>query len=51
MRVGSHRISVLRQHNHFLLDEQRIEWDDQVWLSWSADDGYILEGMQDEDGI
>ncbi|WP_239978358.1 ABC transporter ATP-binding protein [Candidatus Similichlamydia epinepheli] len=51
IRVGSHRISVLRQHNHFLLDEQRIEWGNQVWLSWSADDGYILEGMQDEDGI
>ncbi|RDB31507.1 ABC transporter ATP-binding protein [Candidatus Similichlamydia laticola] len=48
IRVGIHRLSVLRQHNHFLLDEQRISWKDQVWLSWSADDGYILESTKEE---
>lgn len=40
--VGGHKISVIRQHSRFHLDEKPIQWKEQVWISWHADDGYIL---------
>lgn len=49
VRVNEHRIAVNRQHNHFLLDEQSIEWNDPVWLSWSADDGFMMDRFQKSD--
>ncbi len=47
VRVKHHRIAVNRQHNHFLLDEKAIEWKDTVWLSWSADDGFMMDRAGD----
>ncbi|MBA3603384.1 MAG: ABC transporter ATP-binding protein [Parachlamydiaceae bacterium] len=41
--VGSHKISLTKQHRHFLLDETTIQWKDQVWIWWHADDGFILQ--------
>jgi spermidine/putrescine transport system ATP-binding protein len=49
VRVGETRISVSRQHNRFLLDEQPISWEDEVWISWHADDGFMLERYSEED--
>ncbi len=43
VRVHDYRIAVSRQHSKFLLDEQPITWGDEVWLSWHADDGFMLE--------
>jgi spermidine/putrescine transport system ATP-binding protein len=40
--VGSHKISVIQQHSRFHLDETPITWKDKVWISWHADDGFIL---------
>lgn len=45
--IGSHKISVTKQHRHFLLDEKTIQWEDSVWIWWHADDGYILERNED----
>lgn len=45
--VGTHKISVTKQHRHFLLDEKTIQWKDQVWIWWHADDGFILERNED----
>ena len=40
--VGSRRITVLQQHARFQLDTKPIRWDETVWLSWHADDGYMI---------
>lgn len=40
--VDGHKISVNQQHSRFHLDEKPIEWEDSVWISWHADDGFIL---------
>lgn len=43
VRVGVYRVEVVRLHRRFLLDEKPIDWDEPVWLTWHADDGYMLE--------
>lgn len=43
VRVQDHRISVDQQHSRYLLDRQPIRWNEKVWLSWHADDGYMLD--------
>ncbi len=52
--TGEHRddcweLSVLQVHSRFLLDQQPIMWDQKAWLSWHADDGYMLENYDEED--
>ena len=42
-------LSVLQVHSRFLLDQQPITWDQKVWLSWHADDGYMLENYDEKD--
>ena len=42
-RVEGNRIAVNRPHRRFSLDEKPIKWDDEVWISWHADDGFMLE--------
>jgi spermidine/putrescine transport system ATP-binding protein len=49
IRVGDHRIAVNRQHRRFLLDERTITWQDRVWLSWHADDAFMLERYRASD--
>ena len=49
VRAGEYRISVIRQHSRFLLDEKPITWQDHVWLSWHADDGFMLEKYSEAD--
>ncbi|NLZ60762.1 MAG: ABC transporter ATP-binding protein [Lentisphaerae bacterium] len=43
------RISLTRQHSRFMLDERVIQWKDQVFVSWLADDGFMLERYSEED--
>ncbi|MBA3238600.1 MAG: ABC transporter ATP-binding protein [Parachlamydiaceae bacterium] len=45
--VGSRKISITKQHRHFLLDEKTLQWEDRVWIWWYADDGFILERNED----
>jgi len=42
-------LSVLQVHSRYLLDTTPITWDDEVWLSWHADDGYMLENYDERD--
>jgi len=49
VRVGEYRLEIFQQHSRFLLDEKPILWKDDVWISWSADDGYMLERYSEED--
>ncbi|HPT15841.1 MAG TPA: ABC transporter ATP-binding protein [Kiritimatiellia bacterium] len=53
VRTGDYRTSVIRQHSRFLLDEKPIRWGEKVWISWHADDGFMLEkySAQDENLI
>ncbi len=44
-----YRIAVTQQHNRTLLDETPIRWNDQVWIWWHADDGYMLERYHPSD--
>ena len=43
VRMEEYRIAIVQQHSRFLLDEQPITWDENVWVSWHADDGFMLE--------
>lgn len=43
VRVENFRIGVIQQHSRFLLDEKPLRWNDQVWVWWHADDGFMLE--------
>jgi spermidine/putrescine transport system ATP-binding protein len=43
VRTHGLRIQVLRQHFRFFLDEKPIRWNDQVWLWWHGDDGFMLD--------
>jgi spermidine/putrescine transport system ATP-binding protein len=42
-------ISVTSQHSRFLLDRKPIRWNEEVWISWHADDGYMLERYNEND--
>lgn len=44
-----YKIAVTQQHNRTLLDETPIRWKDPVWISWHADDGYMLERYHPSD--
>jgi spermidine/putrescine transport system ATP-binding protein len=49
VRVGDRRIAVFQQQGRFLLDERPIRWNEPVFLSWHADDGYMLERYSEAD--
>ncbi len=36
-------IKVFKQHTNFMDDGPDIEWKDKVYVSWSADDGYLVK--------
>jgi spermidine/putrescine transport system ATP-binding protein len=47
--VNDYRLEINQQHSSYLLDQPKITWGDQVWISWSADDSYMLERYREED--
>ena len=49
VRIGEYRISVFQSHGRFFLDEKPIRWGDDIWFSWHADDGYMLEQYHEAD--
>jgi len=49
VRVQGLRIQVLRQHSRFFLDEKPIRWNDQAWIWWHGDDGFMLERYREID--
>ena len=49
VRAGDYRLAVYQQHNRFLLDEKPITWSEDVFVSWHADDGYMLERYEESD--
>ena len=49
VRVEEYRLGVHQQHGRYLLDTRPITWGETVWLSWFADDSYMLERYKPED--
>jgi spermidine/putrescine transport system ATP-binding protein len=49
VRVEGHRVAVFEQHNRFLLDETPARWNQEVWVSWHADDAFMLEAYSEKD--
>jgi spermidine/putrescine transport system ATP-binding protein len=50
VRAGEELLMVESPHGRFFLDEARPpQWGDEVWVSWSANDGYLLESFAEED--
>jgi spermidine/putrescine transport system ATP-binding protein len=43
VRTHGFRIQVLRQHFRYFLDEKPIRWNDDVWIWWHGDDGFMLD--------
>ncbi|MCR4741277.1 MAG: ABC transporter ATP-binding protein [Treponema sp.] len=38
-------VKVFKQHTNYLDDGPEIQWKDTVYISWSANDGYIVEDI------
>ena len=49
VRIQDYRLAVFRQHSRFLLDEKPIRWREDVWITWHADDGFMLERYSESD--
>lgn len=43
VQIGTKRLIVLQQHEHFLSKQDTITWKDTVWIQWDPNDGFILE--------
>lgn len=41
--IGKHFLKTFMQHARYLLDEEIIEWKDNVYIWWYADDSYLLK--------
>ncbi len=42
VKVGGRLVSVWKQHRRFLPDYEPITWNEEVWLSWYSNDGYLI---------
>lgn len=49
VRVQDWRISVIKQHYGYALDERSIKWGDDVWLKFEADNAYMLDRYAEDD--
>jgi len=38
-------VKVFKQHSNYLDDGPEISWKDRVYISWSPNDGYIVEDI------
>lgn len=45
--VNSHVLNVVQQHAQFLLDTKPLTWDEEVWVGWNSDDGYMLQDFEE----
>ena len=43
VKVGDSLIRVMKQHANYSDEGPEIVWQDEVYLSWSANDGYVVE--------
>ena len=43
LKSGNLQISALKPHSRFLLNQEPITWNDEVFVWWHPDDGYMVE--------
>ena len=43
LKSGDLQVSALKPHSRFLLDQETITWNDDVFVWWHPDDGYMVE--------
>ena len=43
IRSGDMKVAAMKPHSRFLLDQEPITWNDEVFLWWHPDDGYMVE--------
>ena len=43
LQSGSLQVAALKPHSRFLLDQEKITWNDEVFVWWHPDDGYMVE--------
>jgi spermidine/putrescine transport system ATP-binding protein len=43
VRIHDYRLAVFRQHSRVLPHEKPIRWHETVWITWHAEDGFLLE--------
>ena len=43
LQSGSLQVSAIKPHSRFLLDQETITWNDEVFVWWHPDDGYMVE--------
>jgi len=49
LKAGDRSVSVLKPHSRFLLDQEKITWNDKAYLWWHPDDGYMIESFSELD--
>ena len=49
VQCDGHILSISQQHARFLLDLKPLTWDEEVWVSWNSDDGYMLQRYEESD--
>ena len=49
VQCDGHILMITQQHARFLLDTKPLTWDEEVWISWNADDGYMLQRYEESD--
>jgi spermidine/putrescine transport system ATP-binding protein len=49
VQCDGHILMITQQHARFLLDTKPITWDEEVWISWNSDDGYMLQRFEESD--
>ena len=43
---GNLQVAALKPHSRFLLDQEAITWNDEVFVWWHPDDGYMVETQE-----
>ena len=51
VRCETTLIVVLSAHHHYLLDAPPPTWEEEVWLAWHANDGYMLDRYREQDEV
>jgi spermidine/putrescine transport system ATP-binding protein len=49
VRSADQLISIIQQHANYLLDETPLAWGDEAWLTWRANDGFMLNAYREAD--
>lgn len=49
VRVEKQLISVQELHTSYYLGQKPVQWGEDAWLTWHADNGYVLDNYREED--